>query len=476
MVSLRSDCFRLMDSESIVSFGFENVKMIYKTKFSVVIAQGSFADLIVCLTETAKNNQFQRISFQALDALKATIPNMIACPECPLSSKYSPGKKSTSAKQTQDDPMVKFWYPILFAFHDVIMTGEDLEVRQRALDVLFGTLESYGGSYSSDFWDIVCRKILFPIFGVLRARPDDPRFNDEELSVWLSTTMIKALRGLIELFTHYFQTLERMLDMLLELLVSCICQGHRFSSLDSLVENDTLAKIGSSCLQQLILENVRSLERKHWLRISNSFVQLFETTTAYILFNPESMDNPTDSVQNALRINGIATDEDPAADQIANDQLGMDDSGRDLENFKLNQEVQPSVTEARKREFKQIIVKCVLQLLMIETVSELLASDDVYESMPSEQLLALMQVLRKSYRFARQFNNNRELRMNLLRIGNASRREDSDFKGFMKQLPNLLKQESSAAATYISILLRMYNDPREERVQSKDVVEQALIP
>lgn len=46
----------------------------------------------------------------------------------------------------------------------------------------------------------------------------------------------------------------------------------------------------------------------------------------------------------------------------------------------------------------------------------------------------------------------------------------------MKQLPNLLKQESSAAATHISILLRMYNDLREERVQSKDIVEEALIP
>lgn len=46
----------------------------------------------------------------------------------------------------------------------------------------------------------------------------------------------------------------------------------------------------------------------------------------------------------------------------------------------------------------------------------------------------------------------------------------------MKQLPNLLKQESSAAATYISILLRMFNDPREERVQSKEIVEEALIP
>ena len=131
------------------------------------------------------------------------------------------------------------------------------------------------------------------------------------------------------------------------------------------------------------------------------------------------MDNPAaELTQNPLRINGIGTDEDPAADHLAIDHFGMDDSGRDLENFKLNQEVPTSVTVARKREFKQIIVKCVLQLLMIETVSELLASDDVYESMPSEQLLALMQVLRKSYRFARKFNNNRELRMNLLRIGN----------------------------------------------------------
>jgi brefeldin A-inhibited guanine nucleotide-exchange protein len=46
----------------------------------------------------------------------------------------------------------------------------------------------------------------------------------------------------------------------------------------------------------------------------------------------------------------------------------------------------------------------------------------------------------------------------------------------MKQLPNLLKQESSAAATYINILLRMYNDTKEERLQNKDTVEEALIP
>jgi brefeldin A-inhibited guanine nucleotide-exchange protein len=236
-----------------------------------------------------------------------------------------------------------------------------------------------------------------------------------------------------------------------------------------------LAKIGSSCLQQLILENVRSLQQRHWKKISATFVQLFETTTAYSLFNPEAMDSVSaDTNQQGIRINGLGSD-DHGVDKVATDQLTMEENGRDLENFRLQQEVQPSITAARKKEFKQIIVKCVLQLLMIETTSELLASDDVYEAMPSEELLLIMQVLRKSYRFARQFNNNRELRMNLLRIG-IYLRFAILISGFMKQLPNLLKQESSAAATYISILLRMYNDPREERVQSKDNVEDALIP
>ena len=124
---------------------------------------------------------------------------------------------------------------------------------------------------------------------------------------------------------------------------------------------------------------------------------------------------PGDNAQNVLKINGIGTG-DNGVDQIASHHLSIEENGKDLENFRLHQ-VQPSVTAARKREFKQIIVKCVLQLLMIETVLELLASDEVYEAMPSEQLLVMMRVLRKSYRFAHKFNNNRELRMNLLRIG-----------------------------------------------------------
>ena len=45
------------------------------------------------------------------------------------------------------------------------------------------------------------------------------------MSVWLSTTMRQALRNLVDLYTFYFETLERFLDGLLDLLCVCICQG-----------------------------------------------------------------------------------------------------------------------------------------------------------------------------------------------------------------------------------------------------------
>lgn len=99
-------------------------------------------------------------------------------------------------------------------------------IRIRALDTLFATLKTYGSSYPVNFWDTVCQELLFPIFAVLRSSQDVSRFNNQEdTSVWLSTTMIQALRDLIDLYTFYFETLERFLDGLLDLLCVCICQG-----------------------------------------------------------------------------------------------------------------------------------------------------------------------------------------------------------------------------------------------------------
>ena len=122
--------------ESIVNLAFDNVTQVYNTRFGVVISQGAFADLIVCLTEFSKNMKFQKKSLQAIETLKSSVPKMLRTPECPLSVKSGltqdapqpGGIPKQPTRQTQEE---QFWFPVLFAFHDVLMTGDDLEVRSR---------------------------------------------------------------------------------------------------------------------------------------------------------------------------------------------------------------------------------------------------------------------------------------------------------------------------------------------------------
>ena len=495
--------------ESIVNLAFDNVTQVYNERFGVVLSQSAFADLIVCLTEFSKNSKFQKKSLQAIETLRSTVPKMLRTPECPLSQK-APGQKDAPqaanipkqpVRRTQEE---QYWFPVLFAFHDVLMTGEDLEVRSRALNYLFDTLTKYGGDFPKDFWDVLWRQLLMPIFMVLRDRKsvNIEAANSEELSVWLSTTLIQALRNMISLFTHFFESLEYMLDRFLELLTLCICQ-----------ENDTLARIGSNCLQQLILQNVKKFSPDHWEKIVAAFVELFAKTEAKELFSaatsssyharevsytngaPETpkptprdlaMDDAASVMSantNALGVNGfddertngiierapstsLSLSSDHEADRSPSPaaRKPSDAALEDFSNTTPTHQAPVVVTAARRRYFNQIITKCVLQLLMIETVSELFNNDAVYASIPSHLLLRLMALLKTSYHFAKRFNEDRELRGNLFR------------EGFMKQPPNLLKQESGSASVYVSILLRMYADTSSERAASRPETEHALIP
>jgi brefeldin A-inhibited guanine nucleotide-exchange protein len=116
---------------------FDHVTQIYNERFGVVITQGAFADLIVCLTEFSKNSKFQKKSLQAIELLKSTVTKMLRTPECPLSHRGDsapklPEEGTNLAKQlTRQSKEEQFWYPILIAFQDVLMTGDDLEVRSR---------------------------------------------------------------------------------------------------------------------------------------------------------------------------------------------------------------------------------------------------------------------------------------------------------------------------------------------------------
>ncbi|KAL5527125.1 hypothetical protein ACEPAG_5916 [Sanghuangporus baumii] len=422
-------------TERVVNTAFEIVTRLNKEHFAAIVRNGAFADLTVCITDFCKVSKFQKISLLAIAMLRNVIPTMLACPDCALSSSaFSEGGQPSPL----DDAMIKYWFPVLFSFYDIIMNAEDLEVRRLALDSLFTTLKTYGSSFTVDFWDTVCQELLFPIFAVLKSSSDLSRWTtQEDMSVWLSTTMIQALRDLIDLYTFYFETLERFLDGLLDLLCVCICQ-----------ENDTLARIGTACLQQLLEKNVKKLSAERWERVVTTFIKLFRTTTPHQLFD-ENLRGEVDGASSE------ASDTQETGQAIIPAPLSVNGDSR--------KSVRISAGE-RRRIFKQIIVKCVLQLLLIETTNELLLNNEVYDTIPPEHLLRLMGVLDHSYQFARMFNEDKELRTALWKVG------------FMKHLPNLLKQETSSADTLVTVLSRMYYDPRPQHLALRPQVADKFLP
>ena len=370
--------------ERIALYAFDLVRRVHAEHVDKILANNSFSELCMCVAHFGKASN-QRISLPATDMLRHIVPR----------------------DSDEATPRLELWLPMLFALYDILMTGDDLEVRRVALDALFAILTENGALFPPSFWDTVCNDVLFPIFNVLRNRSDVTRFSThEDMSVWLSTTMIQALRHLIALWTHFFDTLQSRLGGLLELLCACICQ-----------ENDTLARIGTACLQQLIVQNLTHMDASAWELVADAFLRLFRATIATQVFDPA-----LSSTEHAM----------PATE--------------------------------RRAAFKQIIVKCVLQLLLIETAHELLQDTAVYEAVPVAQLLRLTAALEDSYRFSRRFNADRELRTALWKVG------------FMKQLPNLLKQESTSASTLVFVYLRMQRDRRPAVDAQRSEVSARFLP
>ncbi|KAI8821985.1 uncharacterized protein EV422DRAFT_586065 [Fimicolochytrium jonesii] len=469
--------------EPIVLLAFDIVKGIFKTNFESVVVNQTFPDAVSCLVELCKNRKFARTSLQSVEILKQSIPRIYELSKTQQGSKLlitaastmnvmrsnenltesvhqgllasTPTSAATPAAVAtgqaklavpaataagglgpEDDPSFRFWFPILFGLYEVIMTC-DLEVRTRALNYLFDTLKQYGASFSRDFWEVISKGVLFPIFDDLRlSRQEHTKFaNKEDMSVWLSTTLIQALRQFIDLFGHYFDTLSFQIDGVLELLTVCMTQ-----------ENETLARIGSTCLQQFIEGNVSKLDGDIWEKISTMFVHLFDVTTPNALFFDPNESGDIPAPASAIQ---------PPTIMPLGEEKG------------LSIETRPKRPRPQKKEFQQIIVKCVLHLLVIQTLQEVLASgsdDAVYRSLNSKNLFTLLDCLERSYRFARAFNGDMELRMALYRMG------------FMKQLPNLLKQETSSVSTYVGVLIKMYLDPSDERTGMRPEIAKRLVP
>jgi brefeldin A-inhibited guanine nucleotide-exchange protein len=228
----------------------------------------------------------------------------------------------------------------------------------------------------------------------------------------MSTTLIQALRHLISLFTTYYHKLQFLIDELLGLCVSFI-----------LADDETLGRLGSDCLVSFIEGNIKSFTEEVLDKIIERIVSLLEGTSPTALYF---------DVTGSLEFTPFGSFFSP---------------------------------KPQKKEFNNIITKCVQHLLVIETAHKILSGAErvvVYEHLSSRHLFMLGDALNVSYMFAKSFNNDLALRKELNKMG------------FMKQLPNLLKQETSSVSCFIIILSRMFID--ETRKGMKEEVEKRLIP
>ncbi|KAJ1982293.1 guanine nucleotide exchange protein for ADP-robosylation factor [Dimargaris verticillata] len=501
-------------TEPIVTMAFEIVREVCRERFNDIVSLGSFPELILCLTEFCTSAMHQRTSLQSIEMLYLCAKNLAArfqesAPVSGYLRHQAPNGSVTNEKGTtaaltsapraseaaeitsppsgppSDDPVYRLWFPIFHAMYNIIMNCDDLEVRTKALNYLFEFLKSNGATFSFAFWSLILQDVVYPIFRDLKSPEPGKRFGrQEDITFWFSTTLIKALRNLIDLFTHYYDVLSPTLDSILELLSVCITQ-----------ESETLARIGSACFQELVENNYHRFDDGAWRKVCQTFLFLFTTSVPHVLFEMSGQAEPSTVTAPSLRgtpaapvkssfnfygrespngnsggVGSLQTLNGDGPGGIGRGSAaamgpGAPDTGITSHVMNPLQNRRKSWKGDPQTEYQRITLKCVLQLLLIQTVDELFhANTAIYQAVDSDQLFFVLDCLDKSYQFAKKFNADVQLRLALVE------------SGFMTQVPSLLKQEVSSLQCSLAILQQMYTDSSPERTIIAEEVEDRLVP
>lgn len=412
------------------------LKNIIKSFFENVITSGMFPDFISCLSEFCKNKKCQKVTGQAIDFFPMVNLKLGEYISSNLKDSEQVNRKSSSMLSPVggDHDFIEFWMPILFGLHGIIMTSE-LDIRTkyqfminfRALQHMFEILKSRGKSFNRDSWDLLSKGVLFSIFDDLKHTSNsnnhqnsNSKFvNKDDMTVWVSTTLIQALGQLVDLLSLYYTTLSFLLDELLSLIKLCITH-----------ENETLSRIGCTCLQKLINKNCINYLDDDWKRLAKFFSNLFEESMPYFLiFKYEGADSEFMS------------------------QIKM-----------LSHTIGPP---PERKEFQKQVPKCALLSVAVQALQDVLScgpEDVVFKSMPAKYLFLIMDCFQKSYQFSSVFNCSLGLR-NALHKG-----------GYMAQVPNLLTIETNSAEFYLTLLMKIYTGKHPSQKEYYLEAEKRLFP
>uniref|UniRef100_A0A8C8JME6 SEC7 domain-containing protein n=1 Tax=Oncorhynchus tshawytscha TaxID=74940 RepID=A0A8C8JME6_ONCTS len=434
--------------ESIVELAFQTTGHIstnvFEKHFPATI--DSFQDAVKCLSEFACNASFPDTSMEAIRLIR----------HC---AKYVSDRPQAFKDYTSDDMnvvpedrvWVRGWFPILFELSCIINRCK-LDVRTRGLTVMFEVMKTYGHTFEKHWWQDLFR-IVFRIFDNMKL-PEQ----QTEKAEWMTTTCNHALYAISDVFTQYFESLsDVLLDDILAQLYWCVQQ-----------DNEQLARSGTNCLENVVILNGEKFTPETWDKTCNCMLDIFKTTIPHAVSLTFTTFTPcaTGVFFNLMLIICVCVCVCVCV---------------------CSTEIQ------EQRLFSALLIKCVVQLELIQTIDNMVffpatsrkedaenlaaaqrdsldAADvlvetqdqGMYHYLTSEQLFKLLDCLLKSHHFAKAFNANNEQRTTLWKAG---------FKG--KSKPNLLKQETSSLACGLRILFRMYTD--DSRQTAWEEVQRQLL-
>ncbi|GAB2263622.1 hypothetical protein Droror1_Dr00025756 [Drosera rotundifolia] len=201
------------ESESIVESAFENVEQVILEHFDQVVGD-CFMDCVNCLIGFANNKSSSRISLKAIALLRIC--------EDRLAEGLVPGgflKPIDIGLDASFDMTEHYWFPMLAGLSE-LTSDPRAEVRNCALEVLFDLLNEKGSKFSSSFWEIIFRRVLFPIFDHA-IHADDETLTISSHDEWLRETLVHSLQLLCNLFNTFYKEVSFMLPSLLTLLLDC---------------------------------------------------------------------------------------------------------------------------------------------------------------------------------------------------------------------------------------------------------------
>uniref|UniRef100_A0A3Q4I8C3 ADP-ribosylation factor guanine nucleotide-exchange factor 2 (brefeldin A-inhibited) n=1 Tax=Neolamprologus brichardi TaxID=32507 RepID=A0A3Q4I8C3_NEOBR len=429
--------------ETIVELAFQTTGHIVLNTFREHFAAAidSFQDAVKCLSEFVCNAAFPDTSMEAIRLIR----------HC---AKYVSDRPQALREYTSDDMnvapgdrvWVRGWFPILFELSCIINRCK-LDVRTRGLTVMFEIMKSYGHTFEKHWWHDLFR-IVFRIFDNMKL-PEQ----QTEKTEWMTTTCNHALYAICDVFTQFYEPLsEILLADIFTQLQWCVRQ-----------DNEQLARSGTNCLENLVILNGEKFSPEVWDITCSCMLEIFQNTSpqALLTWRPAGQDEEAADAKHfdADFDTQSQSSYDRALSERGHSQMSSDDTWKGRSN-------------ANQRLFAGLLIKCVVQLELIQTVDnivfypatskkedadnmaaaqgrELGPDQGMYRHMTSAHLFKLLDCLLESHTFAKDFNSNNEQRTALWRAG---------FKG--KSKPNLLKQETSSLACSLRILFRMYSDPQ----------------